>query len=193
MPTCVSNPAARTQLRLPCSNDVGGIEMIYARQLTEDEVLELRRMMRQETGRVSQRAHMVLLSASRHSAPEIAELFEVCPATTRFWLRRFDEEGTQGLYDDPHSGRPRKADRRVELRAAQLLHADPQQSGYLATFWTVPMLVPALARSLTVELSVSSVRVLLHRLELRWGRPGRFRGTEHPQSWTTTAATRPIW
>ena len=33
------------------------------------------------------------------------------------------------------------------------------------------MLVLALAKSLAVELSVSSVRVLPHRLELRWGRP----------------------
>lgn len=145
--------------------------MIYVRQPTDDETQELKRMRRQEVGRVSQRAHMVLLSAAGHTVPEIAELFGLCRATVRFWLRRFDVEGPSGLYDDPRSGRPRKADRRVEVRAAQLLATDPQQAGYLATVWTVAMLVLALAKSLAVELSASSVRMLLHRLELRWGRP----------------------
>gem|GEM_PF-1637780 len=80
--------------------------MIYVRQPTDEEKLELRRMMRQEVGRVSQRAHMVLLSATRHSVPEIAELFEVCRASVRFWLRHFDTEGPRGLYDDPRSVAP---------------------------------------------------------------------------------------
>lgn len=145
--------------------------MIYVRQPTDEENLELRRMMRQEVGRVSQRAHMVLLSATRHSVPEIAELFEVCRASVRFWLRQFDTEGPRGLYDDLRSGRPRKVDQRVEATAVRLLHTDPQQAGYLATIWTVAMLVLALVEKLTVELSLSSVRMLLHRLELRWGRP----------------------
>jgi hypothetical protein len=46
--------------------------MIYARQPTPEELQELQRMRRQEVGRVSQRAHMVLLSLERHSVPEIA-------------------------------------------------------------------------------------------------------------------------
>lgn len=145
--------------------------MIYVRQPTSDEMRELKRMMRQEVGRVSQRAHMVLLSAERRTVREIAELFDVCRATVRFWLRCFDAAGPAGLYDRPRSGRPRKVDRRVEETVAQLVCTDPQHLGYLATFWTVAMLALAVAKNLAIQLSASSLRALLHRLDLAWGRP----------------------
>ena len=47
--------------------------MIYVRQPTSEEHVELQRMTRQEVGRVSQRAQMVLLSAQRRSVPEVAQ------------------------------------------------------------------------------------------------------------------------
>lgn len=145
--------------------------MIYVRQPRDDELQELGRMMRQEVGRVSQRAHMILLSAEHHPVPEIASLFGCSRATVRSWLRRFDSLGPAGLYDEPRSGRPRKVDARVQESVKGLLATDPRQAGYLANFWTVAMLVLAVVRSLAIELSASSVRSLLHQLELRWGRP----------------------
>ncbi len=145
--------------------------MVYVRPLTEVERTELHRMTRQEVGRVSQRAQMVLLSAQRHTVPELATLFAYCPATARFWLRRFDAQGPEGLYDQPHSGRPRKVCAAVERTVVDLVQGDPQGSGFLATFWTVAMLVLALAKTLAVTLSSSTVRSALHHLDLRWGRP----------------------
>jgi DNA-binding CsgD family transcriptional regulator len=44
---------------------------------TDDEYAELRRMKRQEVGRVAVRAHIVLLSARGYSAYEIADLHDV--------------------------------------------------------------------------------------------------------------------
>jgi hypothetical protein len=82
--------------------------MIYVRRLATEEHEELRAMMRKEIGRVSQRAQMVLLSAKRWAVPRIASLFEVSPATVRFWLRKFEKEGIGGLYDADRSGRPLK-------------------------------------------------------------------------------------
>jgi transposase len=147
--------------------------MIYVRQPSEEERTELRCMTRQEVGRVSQRAQMVLLSAQRRSVPEIAALFEVSRATVRYWLRQFDGAGPPGLRDDPRSGRPRKATAQVEERLTTLMRQDPQQAqpGYLATFWTVAMLVLALSTQLQVGLSPKTIRTTLHRLGLRWRRP----------------------
>lgn len=81
--------------------------MIYVRLLAEDEYRELKEMKRKEIGRVSQRAHMIILSAKRWAVPRIATLFEVSPATVRSWIRKFETEGPQGLYDEDRSGRPR--------------------------------------------------------------------------------------
>ena len=43
--------------------------MIYVREPTAEETRELKRMVRQEVGRVSQRAQMVQLSAQRRTVP----------------------------------------------------------------------------------------------------------------------------
>lgn len=145
--------------------------MIYVRPLKDEEHAELRRMTRQEVGRVSQRAQMVLLSARRHTVPELADLFGYSHATVRFWLGRFEAQGPSGLYDAARRGRPRKVSEAVERTMVDLVQGDPQGSGFLATFWTVAMLTLALVKTLAVALSPSTVRSALHRLDLRWGRP----------------------
>jgi transposase len=145
--------------------------MIYVREPTADESAELTRMTRQEIGRVSQRAQMILLSAQRREVSEIARIFSVSRATVRFWMHAFDAAGPAGLYDDPRSGRPRKVTDPVRATLVSMIRQDPQQAGYVATLWTVAMLVLALFKSLDLRLSPSTVRSVLHALDLRWGRP----------------------
>jgi transposase-like protein len=99
--------------------------MIYVRPLSDAERAELKRMTRQEVGRVSQRAQMILLSAQHRRVPEIATLFEVSRATVRFWIRQFEAEGPAGLRDDPRPGRPRTVTPQVEERLVTLLQHDP--------------------------------------------------------------------
>ena len=145
--------------------------MIFVRQPTDDEDEELRRMTRQAVGRVSQRAQMVLMSTQRRTVPEIARIFELSRATVRYWLRQFGAEGPAGLYDEHRSGRPPKVSREVTDAMMDMVRHDPQWEGYLATFWTVAMLVVALANRVGVLLSASTVRSRLQQLGLRWGRP----------------------
>lgn len=145
--------------------------MIVVRHPTAEEVTELKRMTRQEIGRVARRAQMVLLSAQERTVPEIAAIFAVNEKTVRLWIRRFNDQGPAGLYDAPRSGRPRKLTDPVRTALIDLTQADPAQSGYLATFWTVAMLVLALAKQVQAQLSPASVRQVLKGLGLRWGRP----------------------
>jgi transposase len=130
-------------------------------------------MVRQEVGRISQRAHLVLLSAQRHAVPEWATLFACSRATVRFWLERFNADGPAGLFDAPRSGRPRKVSPTVEQTMADLVRQDPQDAGFPATLWTVAMLTLAVAQQVqvAVALSPSTIRAALHRLDLSWGRP----------------------
>jgi len=44
---------------------------------------------------------MILLSGQSRSVLEIASIFFTTPATVRFWIRRFDATGINGLYDQP--------------------------------------------------------------------------------------------
>jgi transposase len=145
--------------------------MIYVREPTADEYTELKRMTRQEVGRVSQRAHMILLSAQHRRVAEIARIFSVSKATVRFWMHAFDAEGPAGLYDDPRSGRPRTVTDPVRETLVSMIQQDPQQSGSVATVWTVAMLVLALFKKLNLRVHPSTVRSALLALGLRWGRP----------------------
>ena len=145
--------------------------MLYARKPIEEEFQELQRMKRQEVGRVSQRAHLVLLSGQRQSVPALALFFQTSRVTVRFWIKRFNRDGPLGLYDQPRSGRPRKVTEQVTDTLLEYLCDDPLKEGALATFWTVAMLVLAVVNRLKVRLSVSTVRQALHALGLCWGRP----------------------
>jgi transposase len=147
--------------------------MIYVRPPTAEEEQELARLTRQAVGRVSQRAQMVRLSAQRRPVPEIAAIFGVSQATVRFWLRRFEAAGPPGLLDGPRSGRPRKVTPHIEETLVQMVTQDPQrvQASFLATAWTVAMLGLALATTLGLSLSASSIRAALGRLRLSWHRP----------------------
>ena len=145
--------------------------MLYVRELAIEEHKELRRMVRQEVGRVSQRAQMVLLSSRGQKVLEIAHLFELCRATVRFWLHRFNAHGPSGLYDQPRSGRPSKITQDVKSRIQQMMLGGPQQQGYQATYWTVAMLVLALANQLKIAFSRSTIRKTLREIGLSWGRP----------------------
>lgn len=145
--------------------------MLYVRSPSAEERAELERMRRQAVGRVSQRAQWVLWSAQQRSVPEIAALALTSRATVRWWLRRFEQDGPPGLYDAPRRGRPRKLGAEHTPGVSELIGHDPQEAGYLATVWTVGMLVAAVAQRLGVAVGRSALRTTLHRLGLRWGRP----------------------
>lgn len=147
--------------------------MIYVRPLTSAEVDDLQAMTRQAVGRVSQRAHLILLSAQRYSVPELAGLFTWSRATVRFWLRRFEQAGSAGLRDAPRAGRPRTVTAAVEATLSALLQQDPQRIDprFLATCWTTAMLVLLCAAQLHLTVGRSTIRSALQRVGLRWRRP----------------------
>ena len=76
------------------------------REPSEDERSELKRIKREEIGRVAMRAHMMLLSDRGLSAFDIADLHDVTHPTVYKWMDRFDEEGPEGLFDRDREGRP---------------------------------------------------------------------------------------
>ena len=147
---------------------------LYVTPVAASVVTELEQVRRQAVGRVSQRAHMVLLSLQQHTVDEIAGLFGCGPEVVRLWLHRFEQRGerpvAEALDDRPRSGRPPKdplAGHIIDARVGQC----PQNFGLLATCWTVALLSVHLAAVLHLMLAPSTVRRYLHRLGWRWRRP----------------------
>ena len=67
--------------------------MVRIGPLSDEQRQALERVRRRAVGRVSQRAHMVLLSARGYTVPQIAEIFEVGEDVVRTWLHRYERHG----------------------------------------------------------------------------------------------------
>ena len=143
------------------------------REPTDEEHDQLKRMKRQEVGRVSVRAHIILLSSRGYSAPKIAEIHDVTGPMVYKWFDRFDEEGPSGLYDRERDGRPKKITEEVEEEIEALLEGNPTDEGENATRWTTDRVAEHLERELDVDVHPETVRDALGRLEYSWTRPRR--------------------
>lgn len=139
----------------------------------------LERLRRRAVGRVSQRAHMVLLSARGYAVPEIARVFDCGEEVVRQWLRRYAAGGEAALEDAPRAGRPPKdrlAARIVDAQAGQ----PPTCSGHVQTGWTARLLAAFLAARFGLVLSPDRVRAYLHATGWRWARPRLAPATHAP-------------
>ncbi len=140
----------------------------------------LERLRRRAVGRVSQRAHMVLLSGRGYTVQQIARIFDCGEDVVRQWLHRYGERGEAGLEDLPRSGRPPKdplAAQIVDTQASQ----PPACAGFVQTCWTVGVLTVFLAARFRLALSASRVRQLLHATGWRWARPRLAPATHAPR------------
>ena len=153
--------------------------MVRIGPLTEAQRRDLERVRRRAVGRVSQRAHMVLLSTRGYTVPQIAEIFAVGEDVVREWLHRYAREGPTGLDDRPRPGRPprdRLARHVVDTQASQ----SPRAVGLVQTCWTVGLLAAFLAARFRLHLSPTSVRRHLKAGGWRWARPRLAPATHAP-------------
>jgi len=138
--------------------------------LNDTQVTELRQLARQAVGRVSERAHFVLLSYQGYSPPEIGALMGYDAATVRTWLKAYQARQCAGLDDAPRSGRPAKEPDLVAIVQAQASQSPPTM-GYRQTCWTVALLVLHLCQRLHLYVRPATVRRALHAACLAWTRP----------------------
>jgi transposase len=154
--------------------------MIRIGPLLDDQRQALERVRRRAVGRVSQRAHMVLLSARGYTVEQLVEIFGVGEDVVRKWLRRYEREGPFGLDDRPRPGRPPKERLARPIVDAQASNP-PCNNGLVQGSWTVGLLATFLAARFRLVLSPSSVRRYLHQAGWRWARPRLAPATHAPR------------
>jgi putative transposase len=138
--------------------------------LNDTQRAELRQWARQAIGRVSERAHFVLLSEQGYSPPEIGRLMGYDAATVRTWLKAYQAHACAGLDDAPRSGRPAQEPDLVAIVQAQASQSPPTM-GYRPACWTVALLVLHLYQRLRIQVSPATLRRALHAACLAWKRP----------------------
>lgn len=103
--------------------------------LTDAEQQELQSLAkrRRSAPAVAQRARMVLGCAAGQDNTTVARRLRVTPATVGKWRRRFIDQRTAGLLDDPRPGAPRKiTDAQIEDVIIRTLESKPKG----ATHWS---------------------------------------------------------
>ena len=141
--------------------------MVKIGPLAADQRQALERLRRRAVGRVSQRAHMILLSAQGYTVPQLAEIFDVGEDVVRTWLHRYQQAGCVGLDDRPRPGRPPRARLARQIVDTQASNP-PHNSGLVQSCWTAGLLAAFLAARFGLVLSHGSVRRHLHASGWRW-------------------------
>src|SRR6187200_3423104 len=154
--------------------------MVRIGPLSDEQRQALEQVRRRAVGRVSQRAHMVLLSARDYTVEQIAEIFGVGEDVVRKWLHRYQREGRLGLDDRPRPGRPPKERLARHIVDAQASNP-PGNNGLVQGSWTVGLLATFLAARFRLTLSPASVRRYLHQAGWRWARPRLAPATHAPR------------
>jgi transposase len=165
--------------------------MIQIGPLTVDQRRALEQVRRRAVGRVSQRAHMVLLNARGYSVAQIATIFEVGVDVVRDWLHRYQQQGPSGLDDRPRPGRPPRERLARQIVDTQASNA-PRNHGLVQAGWTVGLLAAFLATRFRLVLAPSSVRRHLRASGWRWARPRLAPATHAPGGQRKTDPEAPL-
>ena len=122
--------------------------------------------------RVYRRIEAVLWVAEGHAISEAARRVRAPRLSVRRWIDRYlVERDVQALVDQARSGRPRLAGQLSAPRLDEILRRDPRDDGYLATTWTVPLLVHYLHEHDGIAVSAHTLRRRLREAGYRWKRP----------------------
>lgn len=73
------------------------------------------------------------------------------------WVKRFNEEGMEGLEDRPRAGRKRTHDEKVRSQVVNLALQKPRSLGYPFELWTLERLQKAFEERNTISLAPSTI------------------------------------
>ena len=146
--------------------------MIYAQ--VDDEGLKPLRKELKSTKDVKwyRRLKIVQLSSQGETVRQLAKQFDVCQATVRDYIERYNIGGLETLKPDKSSGRP-PITQLTRAEWEELLHQSPCQFVKLNTVsrnWTQDMLSVYCHEYLGVKIGASAICMLLKRMDISWNR-----------------------
>ena len=142
------------------------------------------------------RAQIIMYAvAERLSAPEIAARMDLCGQTVRFWIKRFNARGLQGLEEDIRSGRPPSYSAQEKSRVIRTALTRPSELGLPFACWTLDRLVAYLSEQ-GIGMRRSRIGEILLAEGLQWRREETWFGERVDPDFTrkrgrSSSSTRP--
>ena len=136
--------------------------------------------------RVFRRAQAVCEVVKGHRLQTVSDSLHFTYSALRKWLRRFANQGVQGLVDRPRPGRPPKVTCALAQHLDRLVDQDPLQHGSSHSQWSCQELATVLGRQTGVRLSRESVREVLKKKDVSYSRPtGRLAPAPAELAWAS--------
>ena len=121
--------------------------------------------------RIRTRAQMILLSAHGYRAPQIGSLVLTSERTVQRWIKRYQAEGIQGLFDVPRAGAPRKATPEYRDLLVKTVRRRPRALDLPFSLWTLERLADYLAEQTGIRITAEAVRLNLKAKGIVLSRP----------------------
>jgi transposase len=148
------------------------IFMIFAKVINEGLEVLKKELKSTKDAKWYRRLQIVQLSSQKRTVPQLAMDFDLCEATVRDYIRRYNESGFEALKRGNSNGRPTKINM-TKAEWEELLHRSPCQFEKLNTGarnWTQKLLVQYCSVYLDVQITQSAISGILKRLGIKWNR-----------------------
>jgi transposase len=148
------------------------------RELTPEErkTIEGWQHARTVSAGLRERATIIGVASDGLHAPAIAAQVQVDDETVRRWIKRFNEEGVEGLKARPRSGRPATYSQEEVSLAVQTALSAPQTLDFPFARWTLDRLVRDLQEKKGLQRKRSRLGERLLTEGLRWRKPEHWFG-----------------
>ena len=146
---------------------------IRVRDIPPEEKIELETLYRRTKDvRARERTQIILLAAEQGvTVPEIARIVRRNDQTVRTWVKRFNAEGINGLYDLPRPGAPKTVTPGYQERLMVVVRQRPQALGQPYSMWTLQRLADYMAEETSIRVSGVTVSRVLAAHDVVLSRP----------------------
>lgn len=110
---------------------------IFVRRLKPKELERLKELLKTNNLRLHKRARVIDLSRKGLKASEIAEYVDLHLNKVRKWIRRFNQEGIEGLLPKYSPGRPLEITPKERIKIVRLLKTKPATLGLSLSSWNL--------------------------------------------------------
>jgi len=146
---------------------------IRVRELHPGEQAELSQLYnKSKEARIRTRTQMILLAVEQNmTAPQIGEIVRKNEQTVRVWIKRFNAEGINGLYDAPRPGTPKMVTAAYRQRLLEVVRQRPRALEQPYSMWTLARLADYMAEETGIRVSGETVRRVLKADDIVLSRP----------------------
>lgn len=141
----------------------GSNKKLFVRELTPNEVNDLKKAVKTSTSRKTIRyAQVILASSECMDSKKLSETYHYSQRHIAIIINTFNEQGIQSIYPKKHTGRPASRTDSQETQLIELTKVSPRVLGYPFNSWTLYRLkTAAIEQGIFLEVSHMSVKRIL--------------------------------